>query len=490
MTARTGNFQDLGPDVPLGNEARPRDPAGGFTGWLEEQYNRYLQTQGTRTQVDSQGGTRPASTPAPKTPQGTTPGGDTTTGGGNTTTGGGTGGGTGTTTEPPVTPPVVPAIPRADINLEGARLIDAAGRYYVEYQAYGVTLRYDLGDEARLTGLGLSALDFTSFERITQAQFNNRQGLDVGSIDERLGVAETPQATIDRDLRIFGKEDLPGWMRNSPEAMTVALQGSLEGWSEGRTYGELAKTTAFTTAFPNFAAFRDLQPGQTVLDALGSYVKSRDQIRDSMRVWRGPQADISDTTIGRLLASGWDPDQAEQVLIGEAKIRALGPGALDRINEIVAFHNPGAPALTMANLLDYVMPGETAQTPMAVQTLINDALRAQMLRTEGVLLSPELAARLGSDDETSTLDTEGFRQVAADVAGNILRFGQELSAQREGISKDDLVVALTGGDGLAEVTTKLAKFARRRQVEAQGFESRQAFVGQGGNLQLAGFGSL
>lgn len=391
-----------------------------------------------------------------------------------------------------------------DLNIEGATLIavrtPSGGRtWYVEYQVYGVPLRYEIGDDVRATelgiitagvpGLGPLEAQFDTRITLTQAEFNNRAGLDVGLIDERFGVDETLQESIDRELRIFGKEDLPPWLASSPEAMTIVLQGSIEGWSEGRVLQELSGTAAFRQAFPEFDAFRSQYPNQTITQALTNYTAAREQIRESLRTWRGPDADLSDQFIGGVLAQGWDPDQVENLLIGEATIRSLGAGAVDAINQILEYQGVDA-IVTPENLLDFVLPGETQRTPFQLQELINDAIRSQAFATQGIMLSAELASALGPDTEFSTLDPNVAGQIAQETARQIFMNSQELAAEREGLTREDLIRALVDGDQSAAVTEKLAKFARRRQFEAGGFTGGQAFLGERQQLRIAGFTGL
>jgi len=79
--------------------------------------------------------------------------------------------------------------------------------------------------------------------------------------------------------------------------------------------------------------------------------------------------------------------------------------------------------------------------------------------------------------------------VAHETATNIFRFGHELQAEREGLNRDDLIRAMVNGDQSAFVSEKLAKFARRRSIEAQGLGSI-GFQDDRGRLRLLGVSGL
>ena len=407
--------------------------------------------------------------------------------GGNT---GATGGNTGGGTPPPPPPPVTPT-PATVLNLEGATLIAVGSgptrRYYAEWLVYGVALRHEIGDQTDLETLGTQPWPTTV--TLTETEFGNRDGLDVGLVDERFGITESYQATTDRQLRMFGQEDLPAWQRNDPQTMLTLMTAANEGWSEGRALNAVVKLAAFQTAHPKFneVAGRHLPGGASTAEKLTWYSEARDQMRNSVRTYRGAEADVSDETIADILARGWDPEEAEDLLIGEATVRQM-TGAADQINAILAFQGSTV-TVTEDNLLDLILEGETERTPFAMQELINDAIRAQAFQTQGVNLSPELAAALGTGESFETLDPDQARTLASQVATNVFRYGLELQAEREGLSRDELITAMTNGTNETAVMEKLAKFSRRRQISAQGLGT-PAYVGAGGRLIAPSFTGL
>ncbi len=356
------------------------------------------------------------------------------------------------------------------INLENSTLVrvDEAGgpHYYAEFMVYGVPIRHDIGDQEDLDGLGTQ--DWPATVTISESEFNAREGIDVGLIDERFNIEESYQQDVDRQLRVFGKEDLPDWQRNDKEVMTTLLQSANEGFSAGRTLGLVAETDAFKTHHPFFSQVRGVHtPGASLTESLDWYQTARDQVRESSRAYRGIEADVSDNTIGQILADGWDPEEVEDVFIGEAVVRQM-PGTAEQINNLLKFQGSDL-VIDDNNLLDLILDGETDRTPFATQELINDAIRAQAFSGQGVILSPALAEALGTGESFETLDANKVGQIAQETAQNIFRNRLELDAEREGLSRDDLIKAMVDGDESGAVAEKLMKFNRRRNVEQSGF---------------------
>ena len=366
------------------------------------------------------------------------------------------------------------------LNLENSTLIRVdepeGPHYYVEFLVYGVPIRHDIGDQADLDGLGPQP--WPASITVGFAEFNNREGIDVGLIDERFNIDESYQTDVDRQLRVFGKEDLPDWQRGSKEVMTTLLQAANEGFSPGRTLGLVAETDAFKSQHPFFSAVRGIHtPGASLAESLAYYQDARDQMRESTRALRGIEADVTDETIGQIMSEGWDPEEYEDALTGEAVMRQM-TGMTDQINNLLKFQGSDL-EITDDNLLDLILDGETDRTPFGVQELINDAIRAQAFSGQGVELSPALASALGSGEAFETLDPNQVGQIAQETATNIFRFGQELHAEREGLTRDDLIRAMVDGDMSAQVSAKLSKFARRRQIEAQGLTASSQQTAQG-----------
>jgi len=393
------------------------------------------------------------------------------------------------TTESGGTPPQPTEPGSITLNTDNATLVrvnEATGpRYYAEFLVNGVVLRHEIGDQDAFDALGDQVWPATV--TTSPAEFNAREGVDAGLIDERFGITESYQATIDRELRVFGQEDVPAWQRNSTEVMTILSQAAAEGFSAGRTFRLVSQTQAFQTQHPNFNQVAAVHtPGAADLDAFQFYVEARDQIRESLRTYRGEQS-ATDTTISEIMAAGWDPEEAEDVLQAEAVVRAM-PGAADRLNEILE-HQGRDLQVTEDNLLDLILDGETERTPFQVQELINDAIRSQSFANQGIELSPTLAAALGTGEAFETLDPNTARESAIEVATNIFRFGAELEAEREGLGRDDLIRAMVDGDMDAAVQERLLKFQRRRSIEGQG-QATSAFVNQRGGLQIGSLQNL
>ena len=375
-----------------------------------------------------------------------------------------------------------------ELNLNGATLLrvtkPGADRWYVEYQAFGVTLRYEIGDKAAFRALGEQ--EWPAMLTVKWSEFVNREGLDVGLIDERFGIRETPQQTVRRQLEVFGQEDLPAWQTASKEVMTILLQASLEGWSPGRTFGLVSQTQAFAQEFPHFSEVQGLLGGTTGQAAFDYYIKSRDQIRDSIQAWRGPASAATNEYIGQLMSTGWDSTEVESVLKGEAALRQL-PGAVDELNSLLQFHQINK-TVGPETVLDLILGG--TQTPSELREVINDALRSQAFTNQGVELSPSLAAALGRGESFDILSPESLTQIASETATNIFRFGLEIQAEREGITRDDIITAMVNGDNSAGVMEKLNKFARRRSIEAGGSSAGTSYQDQAGQLRILSLNSL
>lgn len=399
--------------------------------------------------------------------------------------GGGSGGGTTTTTSGGGGDDSTAAPEPVSLNLEGGTLVkvsEAAGyRYYLEYEVYGVPIRYEIGDQTAYDELGPQ--DWPSVITVTEQQFNNREGLDVGLVDERFGITESVQGTFDRQLRTFAKEDIPGWQRRSKEVMTILLTGANEGWSAGRIYNEVSRTDAFTRQFPGFEEVRKNLGNTTIQETLTWYTAARDQVKQSLNDWRG-ESTVSNQKIGQLLAKGWDPDELDRVLKAEARLRAM-PGAADQINALLEFQGR-TERVNNNNLIRYILGETDESTPPELLEVVNDALRSQAFANQGIDLSPALAAALGTGESFDTLDIGTLTQVATETAQNIFRFGLELEAEREGLTRDQLIVAAVNGDNAAGVFEKLAKFARRRQIEAGGMTASSSYQDNAGQLRLLG----
>jgi len=382
------------------------------------------------------------------------------------------------------TPPV-----SADLNLTNATLVKVkggGGTYYVEYPVYGTVFRYLIGDAQDLANLGEQ--DWPQTVTVSSKEFKHREGMDLGLIDERVGVKEDPQATVDRQLRTFGLEDLPAWQKGSKHVMTILLTAANEGWSVGRTFTEVSGTKAFKKQFPFFSEVQSLRGDVSGLDAFKWYTAARDQIRTSIRAWRGTDTTADGEMIGALMAQGWDPAEVDRVLEGEARLREI-PGAVDQINQLLVFQGK-KPSITQANMLDFILGDTKGETPKDVLETINDALRAAAFAGQGIDLSPALASALGPGESYQVLNPDQLNQIASETATNIFRFGLELQAEREGLTRDELITAMVNGTNAAGVSEKLAKFARRRQIESGGVAAGTAYQDQAGQVRLLGLQGL
>lgn len=377
--------------------------------------------------------------------------------------------------------------------------------YYLVGAFSGIGFGWRIGDYGDLVN---TIPDFERVVRsrvnVSRTQFESQRILEVGNVDEVLGSTEDIGFTIQRQLRTFGLESLPDWMRNDPDAMFVAATGANEGWSPGRTLRELSQSRSFRDRFPAWQTVLS-QSGGDESAAMSSYVESEGRFRDLLRNRRGPNADLSPGYVGGLIEAGWTPEAVAPILDAEQTVRA-DPGLLTGINRLLAASGQapigavGATALVAAGN----MPSDQAKQALAgvdltrllggndpgqVIDLVNDALTLTSLEEAGLSgLSIDFVRGL-RDETRGVLGAEQVMGFAQEAALQVIKFLPDIELGRYGLSTEQ-VVSAAAGRGDAQVADTLSRIVRERQLAAQGTGGFTGFLNSRGRFQLQGLSGI
>jgi len=377
---------------------------------------------------------------------------------------------------------------------EGATLLNVGfgtgRRYFLSYKVYGVTILYEVGDRARLTELfGADAAgQFPTSTSMTEKQFNQLGGIEMGWADEVVGADESIQAQINRGIRQAGFEDIPQWMRRDPQIMTLLVQGTAEEWSSGRIMNQMAQTAGFQERFPAFSAIRQRLGGgaATVSDTVRLYLQEEASLRFSLRHYRGRGTDTSPEYLGRIIGSGWSAAEADEVLRAESLLMR-NPDALDNLNAIL--RASGMKRLRGEDMID-LMRGKA---PTQVYEALNDALRLQAMQKAGLQVDAALAASFGegvAEQVASAAQRQQFSVMARNAANELISSWQEVEVGKYGITRDEVIRAAFGEAFDPQIEAKLLKVARERQAAAEGTGAYSAYQDNEGRLVLAGLSAL
>ena len=371
---------------------------------------------------------------------------------------------------------------------------DAGTLFVLVGDVFGVGTAYEVGDFNRLNELFGGVDSFDSVTTQTQAQFDQSDVLVVGAVDEIVGSTESLQAQAERDLRALGLENPPQWLQNDRAAMLTFITGTNEGWSAERTWGALSGFDSFKNRFQGLDVVMAQLGSTSITEGTDAFLGREDQIRTLILANRGPSADISQQYITSLIGAGWQPDEVGQLLGLEQRVKN-NPGAIDNINEILAFQ--GIEPLSADDFVSFLQDQDAlsldpSHTPGEVFEGINDALRFQALITEGIEISTELATELGTGVSTGIASEEQFSGQAQLAAGFIARNNLELDFDKLGLTREDIVSASfgespEGGKTVSEVNQILEQFGRERSKAAQGFSGSQSFIDASGRLRTQGF---
>ena len=411
-----------------------------------------------------------------------------TTGSG-TTTGAGTTGSGGSVTPPP---PITPASPFGTQNVGGAvipegatllRLTEPGGDiYYLEYESYGVKLRFEIGTADDVTAVFGSATNFQAMRTVSQEGFDADPNLLMGTVDEALGATESIESMIRRDLREAGREDVPQWIRDDPAAMLIVMTGAKESWSAGRIATELTRTTGFAARHPGFAALKQAAPNASVLELTEDYYDRERKITEVLRRYRGPDTPADPAYVGSLISTGWKPEGVAQVLEGERLLRQ-SPAAFQTLNAILT--QAGKPAVTEEGFLE-IMRGNAEPE---VYELVNDTNRKLALAAAGVDITTGAAAELGAGSSSQIAGEGAFDEGARLAALNIIANRYDLNAARYGLTREQIVKAAFG-EAPGDVYDRLNQLGRERSAAGEGLGGFSAYQDEQGRLRVAGLKGL
>ena len=355
--------------------------------------------------------------------------------------------------------------------------------FFLEYKAFGVTVRYEIGNrDAAIAAFGGDFLDqFDGVTTLSQQQFDE-EGTTLGLLDEIAGSTESIQSRFERGIRELGLGDLPQWMREDTEIMTILMLGTEEELDAGTIANQLSQTGGFAAEYPGWEALQGFMGGATILDTIDEYSRRRTELTSLIRRYRGPDTDVSNQYLGTLIGTGWEAREAAQILEGE---RQLSSGeALANLNDILTFNQ--METVDEGGFLE-LMRGNAAPE---VFEAINDALRRKALSEEGIDVDVDFAVSLGAGSSTAVADLASFGGSARQAALDILNNGRELEAGKFGITREEIVAASFGEPLSSETDAKLAQFGRERRAAAGGFAFGGGFIDAEGRLRMQGTAAL
>lgn len=365
---------------------------------------------------------------------------------------------------------------------------DAAALYYVVYDWNGVEFAYEIGDKARLDELFGGVEFFDEMSTFSQGGFDSQGFVLTGTIDSQLGNDESITSQIEREIRALGMEDLPSWLSESPEALSLIATATAEEWSSGRLWTELSTTQAFDDRFGDIIGVYT-QGGIPIGEAVEQIIADETAFRSAVRQFTmGADFDVTNEYIHSVLSQGWTASAAIQVL-SAAEVLRNNTDMLDEANAVLDFVGLGS--LDEVGLINALQ----GHGPTEVIEALNTAAAGVALAEAGLddIDLDLLASVVDTSDRLLTPDS--FAQLAQELAFNVARFGPELAQESFGISEDDIVAAMFGrespsGRTAGETLNLLAKFERNRREGAEGFDASQAFVSDQGRLVVQGLGGL
>lgn len=360
---------------------------------------------------------------------------------------------------------------------------DASNLYYVVYEWRGVEFAFEVGDGKRLEELFGGEANFDEKQTVNQNQFDGQGFVLSGSIDQHLGADESFTSLMERETRAAGLEDMPRWVADSPQALSIMAQGSAQGWSAGRIWQELSATDSFQE---RFGSTIDLytQGGGTIQDAVQQIIADENAIAAVVRRFQAPGTEINEDYLQNVLSNGWTAQQAAQVLEG-ANTLVRNPMSLVETNAILAAS--GLEAVDEVGFINIMMGNAADDVTEAINTAFaGEALRQAGIEDVDVDLLLEI---IDTTDRVLSVDT--FRETAQQLAFNFARFATEIDRKAFGLDEDEITAALFGrespkGRSTGDVLNTLARFERDRRAQSQGFGGVTAFNDEQGNLIFQG----
>lgn len=365
-------------------------------------------------------------------------------------------------------------------NPEGS---DAAALYYITYEWRGVQFAFEVGDKDRLEELFGGESSFDDKQTYNQDRFDSQDYVLSGSIDQHLGAEESFASLMEREVRSAGLEDMPRWIAESTEALTIMAQGSAQGWSSSRIWKELSGTDAFQQRFGDTIGLYT-QGGGTIQDAVQQILADESALAAVVRRYQDAGSTVSEEYLQAALAKGWTAPQAAQVLEGTNTL-VRNPTSLQQANEILVAS--GLEPTDEVGFINIIMGNTTDDVTEALNTAFaGQALTEAGIKDVDVNLLLDV---IDTSDRVLSVDT--FRETAQQLAFNFARFSTEIDRKAFGLNEDEITAALFGrespsGKSAGEVLNTLARYERDRRAAAQGFGGAQAFVDDQGNLRFQG----
>jgi hypothetical protein len=256
----------------------------------------------------------------------------------------------------------------------------------------------------------------------------------------------------------------------------------------------LSSTGAFQTRFDGLDVVMSQLGTTSLVAGIQAFTGREAEIRSSILSARGPNADTSQAYVTGLIASGWQAAEVGELLALEKRVKA-NPGAMDNINEILAFQ--GLPELSPDDFISFLQDQDALTldpgfTPGDLFEGVNDALRFQALLTEGLDIGADFATDLGAGVSDTIGSEEQFSRQAQLAASFVASNARELSFEKMGLERDDIIAAMfgevrEGGRPVSEVNAILEQFARERTKASQGFSRVQGFIDSQGRPITQGF---
>lgn len=364
--------------------------------------------------------------------------------------------------------------------------------FYLTYQVNGVTIAYEVGNARQFqrtfgeNGINL----FDEFSTVNADRFEDLHIIPVGLVDEILDADESLESQIQRDIQAVRAEGIPAWWDD--EVTYLHALAIREGWSPNREAQEIARTEAFQNRFGNvFGTVADQLGSNNPIEVTDEIIRREGELRNVIRSVRGADANARIGYLQRLIATGWQAPEVEQVLRAARQARQT-PGMLQEANAILRAN--GLETLTNEDGLIDLLTGNATDE---VYQAFNEALQFSALRDAGIDVTAEFISELDvlPDQGIGELGsfTEAARQTALELSRSQTIFNQGLF----GLTQNDLIAVLAGGAvnpetgrTAADIEDDLARVRRMMAERAQGLGGPQAFITGDGRLQIQGLSAL
>lgn len=367
---------------------------------------------------------------------------------------------------------------------------DESKLYYIVYAWRGNEFAFQVGGQGRFNELFSDISAFAQVNTVSQTAFDQTGFIQAGLIDSEIGATESFGSKLERETRELGLEDLPSWLGDSPDALSIVAVAAAEEWSSGRLWEKLSTTQAFQGRFGT-AWSRYFTQGRTIAEAVTQLVADENGLRQALQPWLTASSTAGTTAyLQELLNSGWTPGAVAQVLETGETLRR-DPESLAISNMIL--QRSGLPTLDevgFINALQGVGPQDTIEA-------LNTATAARALTESGIDIADNdldlIMELVDTSDRLLTVDS--WKGLAQELSFNLVRFNTELDQGKLGVVEPELIAAAFGresptGKSAGEVINLLARFERDRRAASQGYESTTGFMDEKGRLRIQGLAGL